>query len=122
MSMLDEESYTGKPPSHIINRKSRLLFVCECNLNRSPAFEKYFLLNKTQYEVKSCGTSYGYPNRLTKEILEWADKIYIMDLEQEMAISRRFPEYLNKVEIIGVSDGTPNLCRIIEYWIKKERL
>lgn len=99
-----------------------ILFICECNLNRSPAFEEWFKQNRPQYNVKSSGMSYGYPNRLSNELLDWADKIYVMDIEQEIYISRRFPEYLNKIKIIGVSDGTPNLIRIIEYWVKKEGL
>lgn len=99
-----------------------ILFICECNLNRSPFFEKWFKENLPQYNVKSCGTSYGYPNRLSTELLEWANKVYVMDIEQEISISRRFPEFMNKVKIIGVSDGTPNLYPIVEYWVKKEGL
>lgn len=99
-----------------------ILFICECNLNRSPAFEEWFKKYRPQYDVKSCGTSYGYPNRLTEDILKWADYIYLMDIEQEISLKRRFPEYLYKCKTIGVSDGTPNLIRIIEYWVKKEGL
>jgi len=59
-----------------------LLFVCEGNAQRSPTFEIWFKKNKPQYNVKSTGTAYGYPERLNKEILEWADRIFLMDLEQ----------------------------------------
>lgn len=123
MSALDEESYTGRIPCHLTTQtKKNILFCCECNLNRSPVFEKWFKENRPQYNIKSCGTSYGYPNRLSEELIKWADIIYVMDIEQEIAISWRFPEYLHKVEVIGVSDGTPNLIRIIEYWTKKKGL
>ncbi len=99
-----------------------ILFVCEYNLNRSPFFKDWFKKNRPQYNVRSCGTSYGYLDKLSKELLEWADKVYVMDIEQEMSIKRRFPDFMNKIEIIGVSDGTPNLYKIIEYWVEKKEL
>jgi len=60
---------------------------------------------------------------MDEDILEWADKIYIMDLEQETYIARKYPKYLDKVEVIGISDQydpdeTP-LIELIEYWVRK---
>ncbi len=46
-----------------------------------------------------------------------------MDLNQEMFMKQNFPEFLFKTEIIGVSDQyqreSPELYRLIEYWVKK---
>ncbi len=103
-----------------------LLFICECNLQRSPTFEKWFRLNRPCYCTKSTGTSYGYPHRLNEELLMWADRIFVMDLEQEMFMNRKYPKYLPKVEVIGCSDqypaDSPQLIRLIEYWVKKMKL
>ncbi len=99
-----------------------ILFLCECNLNRSPFFEEYFHKNRPQYNVKSSGTSYSYKNKLDEEVLEWGDKVYVMDIGQHRTISRRFPDYLHKVEIIGIGDGEPNMLQLLEYWEKKEGL
>jgi predicted protein tyrosine phosphatase len=99
-----------------------ILFVCEGNINRSPFFEEWFKKNKPQYNVKSTGTSYAYYNLLTEDLLKWADRIYLMDIEQEMFFKRKFPDYLSKMKIIGVSDGTPDMERIIKYWVRREGL
>ena len=103
-----------------------LLFVCEGNAQRSPTFEIWFKKNKPQYNVKSTGTAYGYPERLNKEILEWADRIFLMDLEQEMFFVRKFPDYLDKCEIVGCSDQYQRessvLFNRIEYWCNKRGL
>ncbi len=104
----------------------KLLFICEGNAQRSPTFELWFKQNRPQHEVKSTGTSYGYPERLTEELLAWADKIYLMDLEQEQFFKRRFPYYIEKTEIVGCSDQysreSKELYRLIEYWVKKVNL
>lgn len=104
----------------------KLLFVCDGGSQRSPTFEIWFKKNRTQYVVKSTGTSYGYPERMTEELLRWADKIYLMDLNQEMFMKRNFPDYLHKTEIIGVSDQyrreSSELYQLIEYWVKKVSL
>ncbi len=104
----------------------KLLFICTGNAQRSPTFEKWFKENKSQYEVKSTGTAYGYPERMTTELLEWADKIFLMDLEQEMFMRRKFPEFLYKTEIIGCSDqysrDSSQLKGLIWYWANKKGL
>ena len=104
----------------------RLLFICTGNIQRSPTFEAWFKKYRCQYEVRSTGTAYGYPYRLTAELLEWADIIYLMDLEQEMFLARKFPEYIPKTKIIGCSDQyapeSPELDNLIRYWIRKEGL
>ena len=103
--------------------KKKLLFCCNCNLNRSPTFAHFFNKNYPKFEIKSCGVYYGYPEQLNETILKWADKVYVMDLSQELFISQHYPEYLNKVEVIGVSDeynpDDERLIELIKYWIKK---
>lgn len=104
--------------------KKKLLFICMANVNRSPTFERYFQQNLKQFEVKSTGTYMGYPERLTVQLLQWADIIYVMDLSQEMFIAERFKPYHKKVKVIGVSDqydpDSPELIEIIKFWIAKE--
>lgn len=104
----------------------KLLFVCACNLNRSPTFEKYFKAHYKNFEVKSCGVYYGYPEILNETILKWADKVYVMDLSQEMFIYQNFPKYRKKIEVIGVSDqydpDDEKLIELIDFWVKKIKL
>lgn len=103
--------------------KTKLLFVCAGNASRSPSFEHWFKENRPQYEVRSAGIYHGYPYQVNSEILNWADKIYLMDLSQEIFISRRYPEFLDRCEVMGVSDqyvpDSPDIKEIIWYWAKK---
>lgn len=107
-------------------RPKNLLFVCEGNLERSPTFEIWFKKNRPLYDVRSAGTSVYSDRRLTKELLEWADVVYVMDLEQEMFIDRKFPEFVCKVTVIGCNDVYQRegnrLFGLIEYWVKKVNL
>jgi predicted protein tyrosine phosphatase len=107
-------------------KKNKLLFVCAANLNRSPSFEHYFKKNLPQFNVKSCGVYYGYPERLNEKLLKWADIVYVMDLSQEMFIANTFKEYLKKVKVIGVSDqydpDSFDLIEVIEFWINKNKI
>ncbi len=112
----------------LVNDKEmkKLLFVCEANAQRSPTFEIWFKEHRPDYEVKSTGVSWGYPERLNEELLEWADRVFLMDLEQEMFMLRKFPQFVYKTEIIGCSDQypreSPQLYRLIEHWVRRRGL
>jgi len=100
----------------------KILFVCTCNLNRSPTFEHYFKKNYPNHEVKSCGTCYGYPDRLSEKILDWANVVYVMDYSHKLFIQKQFPKKVWKVKVIGISDeydpDEERLIELIDYWIK----
>ena len=106
--------------------KLRLLFICAGNAQRSPTFEIWFKKNRTQYDVRSTGTYCGYPYRMSEELLTWADRIYVMDLEQKIFIARKYPEFLSKVSVVGCSDQysreSTELYHLIEYWVGWEGL
>ena len=107
--------------------KKKLLFVCTANLNRSPTFERFFKkYYDKKFEVKSAGIYYGYPEILNEKILSWADKVYVMDLSQELFIKKHYSEYISKVEAVGISDqynpDDEDLIELIEYWIQKKKI
>jgi predicted protein tyrosine phosphatase len=104
----------------------KLLFVCRRNEQRSPTFEKWFREHKPEYEVKSTGTEEAYSEGLSEELLEWADRVFLMDMEQEIFMARKFPRFIYKTEIVGCDDNyqreSPQLYRLIEYWVHKRGL
>jgi predicted protein tyrosine phosphatase len=112
----------------LVNDKKmkNLLFVCEGNEQRSPSFEKWFKEHRPQYNVRSAGTRSVYFEQISEDILEWADRVFLMDLEQERFIGREFSEFLYKTEVIGCSDQyareSSELIRLIEYWARKRGL
>lgn len=103
-----------------------LLFVCEGNAERSPTFEIWFKEDRPQYNVKSAGIRSYSSVVLTRELLHWADMVHVMDLGQEMFIARKFPEFLEKVIVVGCDDqyagGSTELIHLIEYWVRKTGL
>jgi predicted protein tyrosine phosphatase len=58
-------------------RKTKLLFVCIGNRDRSPTAEDLFR-NSKEYEARSAGTSAFGVRRVTKELIDWADQIFVM--------------------------------------------
>ncbi len=104
----------------------KFLFVCAANAQRSPSFENWFKKNRPQYDVKSAGVYHGYPNQVNQEILDWADKIFVMDLEQEMFLRYHYPEVMPKVEVIGCNDQynreSPEINHLIWYWTTMKEL
>jgi predicted protein tyrosine phosphatase len=58
-------------------RKTKLLFVCTGNRDRSPTAEDLFR-NSEPYEARSAGTSVFAVRRVTQELIDWADKIFVM--------------------------------------------
>lgn len=103
-----------------------ILFVCEGNSTRSPTFEAWFKENRPEYVVRSAGIRSYSSVVLTRELLFWADAVYVMDLEQEMFVQRKFPEFLKKIIVIGCNDnypgGSTELTHLIEYWVEKVNL
>ena len=68
-----------------------ILFICNQNMYRSRTAEDLF---KEALSVKSAGL---YNNPVTAEQLEWADLVLVMEEEQRIEISKRFPkQYLQK--------------------------
>jgi len=90
--------------------KPKVLFICNQNQNRSKMAEELF---KDRFQTKSAGLHNKKPVSI-KEI-EWADIIIVMEEEQRLEISKRFPkQYMQKrVLSLDISDiynyGTPKL-------------
>ena len=110
--------------------KERILFVCQCNLNRSPTFKKWLEQEcGDEYEISSAGIDYGYPYCLRKDksMLLWADKVFVMDMEQYIWIYNEIgKQNMHKIEVIGISDQyDPDEGRLIElikfWWTKVKR-
>lgn len=107
----------------------KVLFVCTANRYRSRTAEEWFIKNYPQYEVQPCGINkfyvedtikYHYPKAqiITKELLEWADKIYIFEKYHFDTINNLFGfEYNNKIINLYIDDiyeyNDKNLIQLI---------
>jgi len=55
-----------------------LLFVCLENLQRSPTAEEMVRKKTKEHDVKSAGVSRTAVNRVDEDLLNWADRVYVM--------------------------------------------
>ena len=72
-------------------KKLKLLFVCTVNRMRSATAHKIYE-GDDRFEVKSAGTDKTATTVLTKEILDWADSIVVMEKHHRNHIRKHFPE------------------------------
>ena len=97
----------------------KVLFICNQNQNRSVTAEGLF---SDRFETKSAGLYNQNP--VTKDELEWADVVMVMEEDQRSEIAKRFPrQYLQKrilnLEIHDVYYfNSPDLIRVLEARMK----
>jgi predicted protein tyrosine phosphatase len=60
-----------------VTHKTKLLFVCTGNRDRSPTAEGLFRIS-SEYEARSAGTGAFAVQKVTQELIDWADKIFVM--------------------------------------------
>lgn len=60
-----------------MTQKTKLLFVCTGNRDRSPTAEGLFRIS-SEYEARSAGTGDFAVQKITQELIDWADKIFVM--------------------------------------------
>jgi len=73
-----------------LSQKLRVLFVCRQNKVRSLTAEHLYS-ERPDLEVRSAGTATFAKNQLTKELLTWADVIFIADKTQAEVVETLLP-------------------------------
>jgi len=98
----------------------RVLFVCTGNIDRSPTAEE-LLTGRGGYEARSAGTMIGARRRVSKEDINWADRIFVMEEHHRRRLLAMSPESGSKVVVLGIPDvyqrGDARLVKVL-----KERL
>ncbi|HUW48974.1 MAG TPA: phosphotyrosine protein phosphatase [Patescibacteria group bacterium] len=97
--------------------RKRVLFVCSGNIDRSPTAEA-LLREKEGFEVKSAGTWAGARTAVSKELIDWADMIFVMEEHHKEALIRIDQNAEAKIIVLDVDDhylkGDPELMRILK--------
>jgi predicted protein tyrosine phosphatase len=76
--------------------KKNVLFVCTINRMRSASANEIYK-NDLRFNVKSAGTDSGAATVLTRDLLEWADSIIVMETHHRNSIRKHYPDlYKNK--------------------------
>jgi len=103
----------------------KILFVCTGNVDRSRTAEEMFK-DINGYEVRSAGTSIAANVCLSRELVDWAEIIFVMENKHEKAVLKLDSEAWEKVECLEVPDkfyyNQPELRRLLieklrPYWV-----
>ena len=83
--------------------KKRVLFVCTCARARSVTAEAMFN-GLWGVEAKSACTSKNYPNYVTRELIEWAEVIFVMEEKHKQCLIEIDGSSANKILVLDIPD------------------
>ena len=107
----------------------RILFVCTGNVDRSKTAEEMFKDMKG-YEVRSAGTSIAANVPLSRELIDWAEVIFVMEIKHENAVLKLDPNSWEKLHCLYIPDrfyhNQPELRGLLieklrPYWVGMEK-
>jgi predicted protein tyrosine phosphatase len=79
--------------------KVHVLFLCNQNRLRSPTAEHVFR-EDPRLDVRSAGVDRDATVPLTRELVEWADVMFVMERRQRNVVQKRFPEAYRRKRIV----------------------
>ena len=95
----------------------RVLFVCTANIDRSPTAED-LLKNVEGFEVQSAGVWFNARRRISKELIDWADIIFVMEDFHKEVIMTLKPDADKKIVVLNIPDiylrNDPELISILK--------
>jgi predicted protein tyrosine phosphatase len=99
--------------------RQRILFVCTANVDRSPTAEDLYARDP-RYDVRSAGTAVYATQTLSRELLLWADKVFVMNERHDQhrtLVRMRFPDVQRPLVDLDVEDrwrrGHPELVELL---------
>jgi protein-tyrosine phosphatase len=97
--------------------RERILFVCTANVDRSRTAEDLYK-DDPRFEVRSAGTAPFAQNPVDRELLRWADRVFVMSEREDghqSLLRFRFPDVQRPVVDLDIEDrwkrGHPELVR-----------
>jgi protein-tyrosine phosphatase len=101
------------------SRRERILFVCTANVDRSRTAEDLYR-DDPRYEVRSAGVAPFATVRVTRDLLLWADRVFVMserDDQHRTLLRIRFPDLDRPTVDLDVPDrwlrGDPELKALL---------
>jgi len=88
-----------------MDRMKNVLFVCSQNRLRSPTAEQVFASHPA-INVASAGTNNDAEVPVSRELVEWADIIFVMERSHRNKLQKRFYADLKRARVIclGIPD------------------
>jgi predicted protein tyrosine phosphatase len=107
-----------------VTSRERILFVCTANQDRSRTAQDLYG-NDPRYDVRSAGTATFAAVPLTREMLRWADRVFVMSEREDQhrtLIRIRFPEVECPIVDLDVDDNWrrnhPDLVALLKQRLK----
>ncbi len=97
----------------------KLLFVCRQNRKRSATAERLFC-KRPDLDVRSAGTAPDALVRVNRNMLDWADVVFIMDEDQRRWLETTFADHpaLSRIVCLDIPDDftflQPELVELLE--------
>jgi len=102
-----------------LTSRERILFVCTANVDRSRTAEDLYA-EDPRYEVRSAGVAPFAAVPVTRDILLWADRVFVLNEHEDQhrtLIRIRFPDVDRPIVDLDVEDnwrrGHPELVEIL---------
>ena len=115
---------TRRLQSFYVARRERILFLCTANVDRSPTAEALYH-GDPRYETRSAGLAPFARFPVTRDLLGWADRVFVMDERREghrTLLKVRFPDVDCTVIDLDVEDlwrrGHPELVKLLKRRLK----
>jgi protein-tyrosine phosphatase len=89
--------------------RERILFVCTANVDRSRTAEDLYA-EDPRYEARSAGTAPFATVPLTRDLLLWADRVFVMSEREDShatLVKMRFPGVDRPVVDLDIDDRWP---------------
>jgi len=87
-----------------------ILFICSSNKQRSKTADNFFSVKYTDIEFMSAGTNHKTcvkegTTLLEEWMMEWADKVYVMEHKHKKIITKNVGDKFNKkITVLNIKD------------------
>lgn len=86
-----------------MNEKKNIIFVCSRNKWRSKTAETIFR-DRDGWNVRSAGTSKSAEKKISLNLINWADEIFVMERKHKEIIEKRFGRIEKDITILDIPD------------------
>jgi predicted protein tyrosine phosphatase len=83
----------------IMSEKCKILFVCTINRMRSATAHAIYAEDE-RFDIQSAGTSTAAKVVISRELLEWADSVVVMEKHHRNTIRKLFPDLYQTKKIV----------------------
>jgi predicted protein tyrosine phosphatase len=101
----------------VAEERLHVLFVCSRNLLRSPTAENIFF-DFPGVEVRSAGTARDAEVQVSRDDVDWADLIFVMERTHQKRLKTMFNHFQARVVCLDIPDDfefmDPELIKILQ--------